>query len=237
MRIDTFMPSPPRLSIVIPLREDHPLLERCLGVLRDGCCRDSAEIIVATPVSGEMGDRLSDRGCRVVAAPLGRGACLAAGIREAAGKWILVVHADTVLSNDWGTIVQMFMDTNEGEDVAAYFRFRQDSSSLKSRCLETLVNLRCAFFALPYGDQGLLMTRAFYDRIGGYRSDFPLMEDVDIVRRIGRARLRRLEATAVTSAERYGRGYGRRVLRNAKCLALYFRGVHPREIVKLYERA
>jgi hypothetical protein len=195
------------------------------------------EIIVATPVAGEIGHRLFGQGCRVVAAPLGRGACLSAGIREAAGEWVLVVHADTVLSNGWGATVQKFMDDNEGEDVAAYFMFRQDSSSFKSRCLAALVNLRCAIFALPYGDQGLLVGRTFYDRIGGYRSDFPIMEDVDIVRRIGRARLRRLEATAVTSAERYGRGYGRRVLRNLRCLALYFRGVHPTEIVKLYERA
>ncbi len=63
----------------------------------------------------------------------------------------------------------------------------------------------------------------------------PLMEDVDIVRRIGRRRLVRLPRNAVTSAERYHRdGYLLRSLRNFLCLSLYLLGIPPRVIVKLY---
>ena len=61
------------------------------------------------------------------------------------------------------------------------------------------------------------------------------MEDVDIVRRIGRARLAVLPATATTSAARYRRdGYLRRAGRNALCLSLYFAGVPPRRIAEVY---
>lgn len=231
------MPVHQRLSIVIPLRQNHPLLDRCLAALAHGCCGDHAEIIVATPATEEMSKARPDPGIRVIKAPLGRGACLSAGMQEARGEWILVLHADTVLSDGWQRIVLEFMETHAGMDVAGYFRFRQDSPSFKSRCIEAFVALRCALFALPYGDQGLLIRKAFYERIGGYRTDFPIMEDVDIVRRIGRKRLQCLDAEAVTSAERYAHGYARRVLRNMRCLALYFRGSHPAEIVKLYERA
>jgi hypothetical protein len=61
------------------------------------------------------------------------------------------------------------------------------------------------------------------------------MEDVDLVRRIGPRRLRVLDGAAVTSAVRYRHdGYLTRPLRNLACLGLYFLGVPPRLIVKLY---
>lgn len=100
--------------------------------------------------------------------------------------------------------------------------------------MERLVALRCVLFALPYGDQGLVMPRSLYERLGGFRQ-MPLMEDVDLVRRIGRSRLAMLRAGAVTSAERYReQGYLRRSLRNLGCLALYFFKVPPRVISRLY---
>jgi len=89
-------------------------------------------------------------------------------------------------------------------------------------------------FGLPYGDQGLLISRRLYDEVGGYRP-LALMEDVDLVRRIGRHRLRRLDATALTSAERWRRdGWLRRSGRNLVCLALYALGVAPGHIARAY---
>lgn len=102
------------------------------------------------------------------------------------------------------------------------------------RVLEATVLWRCRVLALPYGDQGLLISRGFYEELGGYRA-VPLMEDVDLVRRIGRRRLRALPARAVTSAEKYRRdGYLIRPLRNLLCLGLYSVGVPPRYIESIY---
>ncbi len=90
------------------------------------------------------------------------------------------------------------------------------------------------FSVLPYGDQGLLISRQFYDMLGGYKR-IPLMEDVDIVRRIGRRRLVALGATALTSAEKYQRdGYIVRPLANLLLLGLYRVGVSPRYIFSMY---
>ncbi len=87
---------------------------------------------------------------------------------------------------------------------------------------------------LPYGDQGLLLPRALLQQVGGMRA-LPLMEDVDLVRRLGRARLVPLGADAVTSAARWERdGWYRRSARNLCCLALYRAGVPPRMIRRLY---
>ena len=80
-----------------------------------------------------------------------------------------------------------------------------------------------------------MLPRALYDALGGYR-DMPLMEDVDLVRRLGRRRLVELDAEITTSAARYRRdGYWRRPLRNLACLSLYFAGMAPERILRLYQ--
>jgi hypothetical protein len=121
-----------------------------------------------------------------------------------------------------------------GADCAAYFRFALDDSHPGARRIEAFVRWRCALFALPYGDQGLLIARKTYEAIGGFRS-LPLMEDVDIARRLGRLRLVSLDHPAITSAQRYRRdGWWARPLRNLACLALYFLGVPPGRLLRLY---
>jgi hypothetical protein len=88
--------------------------------------------------------------------------------------------------------------------------------------------------ALPYGDQGLLIARSLYDEVGGFRH-LPLMEDVDLVRRLGRKRLGALPIVAVTSASRWQRdGWWLRSTRNLICLTLWFLGVPAATIKRLY---
>ena len=110
---------------------------------------------------------------------------------------------------------------------AGYFRFALDDPARAARLVERVVRLRGRLLGLPYGDQGLLIGRTFYDKLGGYKR-LPLMEDVDIVRRIGRNRPRPIAATAVTSAAKYRRdGYLLRPIRNLFLLGLYTAGVSP----------
>jgi hypothetical protein len=119
-------------------------------------------------------------------------------------------------------------------DAAGFFRFRLDSADPRARRLERAVAWRCRALALPYGDQGLLIHRGLLARAGGIRP-LPLMEDVDLVRRLGRARLVALAADAVTSASKWERdGWYRRSARNLCCLGLYLCGVPPRAIARLY---
>jgi len=88
--------------------------------------------------------------------------------------------------------------------------------------------------ALPYGDQGLLIARNVLEAAGGVRP-LPLMEDVDLARRLGRRRLTPLPADAVTSATRWERdGWRRRSARNLMCLALWRAGVPPSWIARVY---
>ena len=116
----------------------------------------------------------------------------------------------------------------------AAFRLAFDGGGRRGRALARLANWRARAFGLPYGDQGLIVSRRFYEHLGGYRP-LPLMEDVDLVRRIGAAHMRILDAEAVTSARRYAEGgWIRRPLRNLVLLGLYFAGVPPRLLARGY---
>jgi rSAM/selenodomain-associated transferase 2 len=217
------------LSVVIPALNAATTLPATLAALGDA----AGEVVV---VDGGSGDATSSvaaaLGARVLAAPRGRGGQLAAGVAAARGAWLLLLHADTCLAPGWAAAARAFMAA--GPDRAGYFRFALESADPRARRLERLVAWRCRCFSLPYGDQGLLIARSLLDRVGGIRP-LPLMEDVELVRRLGRHRLVPLEAAAVTSAVRWERqGWHRRSARNLFCLALYFAGVPPRIIARLY---
>lgn len=191
-------------------------------------------IVVDGGSSDDTAEAARQLGVRVIAAPRGRGVQLAAGAQAAQGEWLLFLHADTVMPPGGCDVVERFTADPGNQSMAATFRFALDDPSPQARRLERLVGWRNRVLGLAYGDQGLLIHRDFYDSLGGFRP-LPLMEDVDIVRRIGRARLTLLPTHVITSAERWRRqGWRRRSLRNLLCLTLYFLGVPPRLIHHLY---
>ncbi len=227
------------ISVVIPTLNAEADLARCLTALVpaavDGVVR---EVIIADGGSTDATAAIADdAGATFVQAERGRGQQLAAGARMAKSQWLLFLHADTVLQPGWEDEALRLMravDLGHRPDTAAVFRFRLDDSGLTAAWLQTMVALRCAIFALPYGDQGLLISRRLYDEIGGFRP-LPLMEDVDMVRRLGRRRILRLRSAAVTSARRYRQeGYFRRSVRNLTCLGLFFLRVPARFLTRLY---
>jgi rSAM/selenodomain-associated transferase 2 len=216
------------LSIVIPALNAASSLANCLQAVQA-----ADEIVVVDGGSSDGTGTLAEAaGARVVSAERGRGSQLAAGAEAALGDWLLFLHADTVPGPAWHEAVLRHI-ARQPEQAAA-FRFRLDDRSWQARLVERGVALRVALLGLAYGDQGLLISRALYRRVGGYRP-LPLMEDVDLVRRIGRRRLRVLGETAVTSAERWRRdGWLRRSARNLACLAAWRAGLGPERIARLY---
>jgi hypothetical protein len=82
---------------------------------------------------------------------------------------------------------------------AAVFRFALEDFGGEARRAEAKANFRTALLALPFGDQGLLIPKRLYQKLGGYRA-LADMEDADLVRRIGRRRLVSLRARAINVA-------------------------------------
>lgn len=210
---------PTTISALVPAAVDGLVKEL---IVTDGGSTDATLVIA------------EDSGARLVEGPSGRGTQLIAGCAAARGDWLLVLHADTRLAAGWEGAAAGLM--GQGETRAGYFSFALDDQGAAPRLWEIGVAARCGLLRLPYGDQGLLISRRLYDELGGYRP-WPLMEDVDLIRRLGRRRLVPLEARAVTSAERFRReGYLARSSRNLGLLARYLAGADPEALARRYAR-
>jgi rSAM/selenodomain-associated transferase 2 len=227
------------ISVVIPTLDAEQTLAHTLAALVpavvDGLVQE-AIIVDGGSIDGTRAIAEA-AGTHLIEARRGRGTQLEAGASAARGDWLLFLHADTVLDPGWTEEAGSFIarvETGRRKEAAASFRFALDDDGTMPRLIEGLVALRCRLFGLPYGDQGLLISRHLYLRLGGFRP-LPLMEDVDLVRRLKRDELVMLKSRAVTSGERYRReGYLARSLRNLGCIFLYFLRVPPHVLARLY---
>lgn len=223
------------LSIIMPTLNAADHLPRSLSALVFGAVEGLVKELVVVDGGSDDATLLiaDDAGARIINSEPGRGMQLQAGGKAAKSEWLLFLHADTILSDGWIVEVEKFI-RNGNKNKTGIFQFALDDTRIRARALELIVRIRCKLIALPYGDQGLLISRKLYDEIGGF-NDIVLMEDVDIIRRIGRSRLHYFQTTATTSAERYKRdGYVARMARNAMCLAMWFAGVSPEKILDKY---
>jgi rSAM/selenodomain-associated transferase 2 len=227
------------ISVVIPtLNAEATLAATLTGLVPaavDGLVR---EVIIVDGGSADGTGTIAEAsGATFISRTGARGYQLTAGAFRARFPWLLFLHADTVLEPGWAREAAAFIeriDRGERPDAAAAFRFALDDLGPRPRVLERLVGVRCALMRLPYGDQGLLVPKRLYDKLGGFRS-MPLMEDVDIVRRLGRRRVIMLRSQAVTSAIRFQReGYVRRSARNLTCLSLYYLRVPAHVLRRIY---
>ncbi len=225
------------LSVVVPTLNAAPHLSRALSSLMPGLTAGLVkQVVIADGGSGDETLAIADAaGCTIVKGERGRAKQLRAGADAAKGRWLLFLHADTALAPSWVQETERFIATPQSRKKAAVYKLAFDDTSRAARRVVFWARLRARVMKLPYGDQGLLISRFFYDGLGGY-PDIPLMEDVEIMRRIGSRRLVLFETEAVTSAEKYRRdGYNRRAWRNLGLMARYLMGADPVELAKAYE--
>lgn len=214
-----------KLSIIIPTLKFDDRLERLVMSIPQEL-RERVIIVNGGP------ETYSFKELNVINSNPGRGLQLATGANFASGEWLFFLHGDSQLPKSWLKVLAKHVEFDP--DKAFTFRLRFDDQGFFPRLLEYWVRFRCFAFALPYGDQGLFISRDLYDDIGGY-TDMPLMEDVDIIKRIGRARLIVGSDEVITSAEKYNKyGYLLRMIWNGFCLLLYKLGVDPATIKKIY---
>ena len=220
----------PLLSVVVPVYRDAEALERTLAATDFS----GVELIICATADDSAVSllRLAHPHANWVEAPRGRAAQMNAGAAVARGQWIVFLHADTRLPSGWTQAIDAA--TVDPRVNAGCFRFALDSPSPMARLIELGVGARVALLGLPYGDQAIFVRREAFEALNGY-ADLPIMEDVDLVRRLGRqGRMFRSALPAITSARRWERdGWIRRTARHIALIALYFCGVPPDRLVRL----
>jgi rSAM/selenodomain-associated transferase 2 len=220
-----------KLSVVIPTLNAETALARSLPALAEGL---SAGLIRELVISDGGSDDATltiagEAGAEIVTGAPSRGGQLRRGAEAAQGDWLLFLHADTVLPPGWADLVLAHLPTGR----PGHFRLKFDTSGPAAAIVAGWANLRARLFHLPYGDQGLLISRADYDATGGY-PDQPLMEDVAMALNLG-CRLTILPDTVTTSADRYRRdGWLRRGARNLSLLLRYLAGADPERLARRY---
>jgi glycosyltransferase involved in cell wall biosynthesis len=155
------------------------------------------EVIVADGESADETLAIADAaGAHVVKCDRPRGSRMAAGSSAARCDWLLFLQPETALESGWEHEAAAFIERATLERPrAAIFRFALDDFGNRARRVEFLAHMRSLFFGLAYGDQGLLVSKRFYLRLGGH--GLMEMEDVDLIRRVGRTRLVTLRARAI----------------------------------------
>jgi rSAM/selenodomain-associated transferase 2/rSAM/selenodomain-associated transferase 1 len=224
---------PGSLSVVIPTLNEASTLPNLLDDLSG---LSSVDRIIVSDGGSSDGTRDVARRCgaTVVSGPPGRGAQLRAGAETASGSWLAFLHADTRLGPEAAHALDRFVETAGPADFA-HFRLRFDRRSTGYRLIEFGQRARERLFGMPYGDQGLIVSRRLYDQVGGF-PNWPIMEDVGVVDRLSRhGRRIVLDGTVVTSGRRYRReGPVRAWLRNITLIVAFRLGADPEALATRY---
>jgi len=225
--------------VVIPALNEASRLPLLLGDLALGQDLIAERVVVdggsrdGTATLARLG------GARVVQACRGRGAQLLAGIATTTAPWLWLLHADARLPGHWPARVESVLldPAAAGSAHQAWFgELRVALPGPQVRLLEALVALRSRLGQRPYGDQGLLLSRAAYERSGGLRP-LALMEDLEFAERFSRSgRFCPLGLPLTVDGRRWRRhGVLATSWRNARLRRAWRRGCSPEALLQRYQ--
>lgn len=222
-----------RLAIVIPALNEAANLSRLLPDLARGC--PGADIVVVDGGSGDDTAAVVARlpGPRLLESARGRAVQMNHGARAAGGDTLLFLHADTRLPDGAARAIEQTLA--EPGVVGGRFDVRFDNERPLYRVIAWFMNTRSRASGICTGDQAIFVRRADFEAVGGY-PDIPLMEDIELSRRLKRhGRLRALRLCVTTSARKWEREGPLRTIGLMWALRfLHFCGVAPARLHRWY---
>ena len=233
MEGSTGTPARPRLSVIIPALNEAAQLPQLLSDLAE-LRRQGDEIIVVDGGSTDgTPQQASDGADRVLSSPAGRARQMNAGAAVARGDVLWFLHADTRVPA--GAIAAV-RQVPSGGHAWGRLRVRLSGRRAMFRVIETMMNLRSCLTGIATGDQGICVTRDALGRVGGVPG-IPLMEDIELSRRLKRAvgRPACIQAVLVTSSRRWEeRGVWRTVFLMWRLRLAFWVGTDPAALARRY---
>lgn len=227
----------PAISVIVPVLHEEQLINAAIHCIetRAESCGVRVEIIVVDGGNGDTLAAMVSRNATGIVSEKGRALQMNAGAAQALGDILLFLHVDTQLPTNAFTMIEETM--KRVECVAGAFDLEIEGEHLLFRLIGKVSSLRSRLTGIPYGDQAIFIRRDYFMSLGGY-SPIPLMEDVELMRRIKKnmgGRIEILKAAATTSGRRWNKeGMIRCTLRNWLVMLLYLLGVSPEKLIKLY---
>jgi rSAM/selenodomain-associated transferase 2 len=169
-----------RISIIVPVLDEAAGIERHLAALAPLRARGHEVIVVDGGSRDDTTARARPWADQVLASRRGRARQMNAGAAAAHGDALLFLHADTLLPETADQAVQAAL---AGGACWGRFDVRIAGRPAMLRVVATCMNLRSRLTGIATGDQALFVSRAVFERIGGF-ADVPLMEDIDLSRRL-----------------------------------------------------
>lgn len=219
-----------KISVIMPILNEAKLLEKTLSQLQPEL--GSHELIVVDGGSTDASVGIAEKYGRVITSERGRAKQLNAGAAAATGEILIFLHADIWLES--GALAAVASALSSGY-VGGGFRQKIDGRSFLYRLIEIAGDIRGRYLRVFYGDSGIFLTRTDFEKIGGF-PNVPIFEEMEFSRK-----LRRLGKTTLLtpyihiSARRWeARGIVRTTLNNWLITLLYFFGVSPGKLARLY---
>jgi len=220
------------ISVIVPTLNEAANIEQTLAPI---VSLEGVEVIVADGGSEDATAEIARRlGAKVVFSARGRGRQMNAAAALASGDVLLFLHADSRLPVNFAKHVRSVL--NDGA-IAGAFRLTIADKQRTLRLVEWVVSVRSRCLQMPYGDQAVFVTANVFYRVDGF-PNWPLMEDVELCRRLRKHGQIRLAAASVsTSARRWIKlGVVKTTLINQCCIAGYALGLSPERLVRWYNR-
>jgi rSAM/selenodomain-associated transferase 2 len=226
-----------QFSIIIPVIHEETIINSTIERLVAFHPSISVEIIV---VDGDREGKtigvIRNGNVKTAVAEKGRGNQMNRGAAMAQGKVVIFLHADTCLPPDAFTLIEAAL--NDPACMAGAFDLAIASGRPIYRLIAKIASFRSRLTRIPYGDQAFFFRRVDFLASGGF-ANIPLMEDVEIMRRIKKrgGKVAIINRHVTTSARRWEKeGIILCTLRNWFSIALYLLGISPERLSKLYKQ-
>ena len=220
-------------SFIIPtLNEERTLLSNLIFLKRIRKYLNSELIVVDGGSHDSTVNIAKTLSCNVFISEASRSKQLNLGAKHASGKYLVFLHADTILDND---AINYLKNINKNT-LWGFFSIKIKSNNFKYKILSALINTRSRIFNYATGDQVIIMENKFFYRVKGFKEIY-LMEDIELSNRIKKlSKPSLIKGLAITSSRRWVKyGFFRTIFLMRMLRILYFLGVNDKFLASIYK--